>query len=522
MAAVWWLASRCEVMVDSGARSEAACRRSWVGWGRMKWLCQREGGGQIEASKKERAGRRAQAKRGTDAAFGVKTGACLGTALPATTSYSHSDAGATGSEEAGLPLGVGGGRREEPWPAAAAAAAKSRRFLALAERGVPAGGGGLMALAAGCLVVVLAGVDLEGVCWLLLVGGAIFQARATASERARGRPLTGAKFWPGGGGGGRKGRAVQADAFEQGGVGRCRSTGERGRPRAQPGEGERDATSGGEERREAAGRARSLRRRRRAHVSPARLLRECSSTRWPAAAAASARSSSSPPCQVSLASSRFRPPRVLTPPPACPPLPACRRRRRRPAGHSDRAWQVTWSPTERLLASCSTDKTVRLWSYAGRGKDARFLSQGSISTGPSDRPSARSVIGPAPTERGELTPLGARLPPSGHSRTVRSLAFSPSGSSLALASFDSTVSIWERTPSSPSAAGADEGEGAEGEWECVSTLEGHDSECKAVAWSASGGLLASCSRDKSVWVWEGASDSPKPPCPSQRSARRVD
>ncbi|KAI0263102.1 WD40 repeat-like protein [Gloeopeniophorella convolvens] len=137
-------------------------------------------------------------------------------------------------------------------------------------------------------------------------------------------------------------------------------------------------------------------------------------------------------------------------------------------GHDDRAWHVAWNPSAPLLATCSADKSVRLYAYSSDPSPS-FVLHTSI--------------------------------PTGHTKTVRSIAWSPSGSTLATASFDANIGIWRRE-------GQDEDDGeARGEWECVSILEGHETECKSVDWSPSGTLLASCSRDKTVWVWEAHPDA---------------
>ena len=125
--------------------------------------------------------------------------------------------------------------------------------------------------------------------------------------------------------------------------------------------------------------------------------------------------------------------------------------------HDDRAWHIAWNPTSPLLATCSADKTVRVYHYRRK-------------------------------ESGEIEFTLIREVPTGHTKTVRAVAWSPSGGTLATASFDSTIGVWVQD---------------RGEWECVSTLEGHENECKGVGYSCTGTLMATCSRDKTVWIWEG-------------------
>lgn len=104
----------------------------------------------------------------------------------------------------------------------------------------------------------------------------------------------------------------------------------------------------------------------------------------------------------------------------------------------------------------------------------------------------------------------------GHTRSVRSVTWKPNLPSpklcLVTGSFDSTAGLWRWEDENAAggrlevdvAGGATGGNDDEGEkdWEFALVLEGHDSEVKSVAFSPTGQYLATCSRDKSVWIWE--------------------
>lgn len=134
-------------------------------------------------------------------------------------------------------------------------------------------------------------------------------------------------------------------------------------------------------------------------------------------------------------------------------------------GHEDRVWCVSWSPNGKLLASCGGDHEVRIWSKANDLLDENSKSN----------------------QWKCICKLS-----EGHTRTIRWVSWSPDGSKIATASFDTSIIIWKRKDNN--------------EFEMIANLEGHENEVKCVSWSSDGSYLASCSRDKSVWIWDLSED----------------
>jgi WD40 repeat protein len=143
-----------------------------------------------------------------------------------------------------------------------------------------------------------------------------------------------------------------------------------------------------------------------------------------------------------------------------------------------RAWMSAAHPTLPIVASASSDKSVRVYSLTS------FTLLSTIS--------------------------------GGHKRSIRSCAWKPNTkgeSVLATGSFDASAGIWRKWETEGQGIKAeidftreDDEEEEDDEWRFSVILDGHESEIKSVAWSAGGQYLATCSRDKSVWIWEEIED----------------
>ena len=152
---------------------------------------------------------------------------------------------------------------------------------------------------------------------------------------------------------------------------------------------------------------------------------------------------------------------------------------------NSRAWSSQPHPHLPIVATACSDKTVRVYSLTN------FAQQSTIA--------------------------------GGHKRSIRSCAWKPNSvgeSVLATGSFDASAGIWRRWEegagkgeaarevdfTSGLAGGDGTGEEEDEEWRFAVVLDGHDSEIKSLGFAPTAPLLATCSRDKSVWIWEELED----------------
>jgi WD40 repeat protein len=131
-------------------------------------------------------------------------------------------------------------------------------------------------------------------------------------------------------------------------------------------------------------------------------------------------------------------------------------------GHRDRVVGLAFSPDGKLLASASTDNTVRLWNVIAQRAMASF---------------------------------------TGHRDAVTALVFSPDGKTLATGSLDCLVKLWSVTDNQ----GAD-------------TLQGRTDRTSCVVFSPDSKTLATTGYDRTVQLWDVATGREAASLPSLAQA----
>ncbi|MFE5856476.1 WD40 repeat domain-containing serine/threonine protein kinase [Streptomyces sp. NPDC056500] len=175
------------------------------------------------------------------------------------------------------------------------------------------------------------------------------------------------------------------------------------------------------------------------------------------------------------------------------------RTRRRTAvlnGHDGRIRSVAFTPSGKTLATGGQDNTVRLWNVADRRRTSVLSVPGEAVYALSFSPDGKTLAGAAgfgPAVR--LWDMASKKPRdlAENPGTTKSMAFSPDGRTMAIPGPTyATASLWDVATR-----------------KLITELEVvHKSEVNAVAFSRDGKTLATASEDKSVRLWDTTTRAP--------------